>query len=126
MKAKKIFKPKKFSNPQKNSRTQTKIDLIKFFSNFEIIILDGELLIEAVQSGKIDQVEFLLSIKSLDVNYRRVATGQTALMYCKCPHIAKLLLKQGAGECSIYINHSILISFFKFRGYLSAHMILYL
>jgi DNA polymerase III epsilon subunit-like protein len=57
---------------------------------------DGELLIEAVQSGKIDQVEFLLSIKSLDVNYRRVATGQTALMYCKCPHIAKLLLKQGA------------------------------
>ena len=71
------------------------------------MILDGELLIEAVQSGKIDQVEFLLSIKSLDVNYRRVATGQTALMYCKCPHIAKLLLKQGAGECTIYINHSI-------------------
>lgn len=56
---------------------------------------EGELLIETVRTGQFEQLEQMLHLTT-DVNYRRMGTGQTALMYCTCPQMAKLLLKLGA------------------------------
>merc|ERR1739838_41096 len=57
----------------------------------------GEELIDAVRVCQIDTLQHLFRTRRhLDVNYRRLGTGQTALMYCTCPQKARILLKQGA------------------------------
>lgn len=56
----------------------------------------GELLLKTVQCGNYEELKILLSVRSVDVNYRSLTTGQTALMHCSSAKIAELLLLHGA------------------------------
>jgi len=57
----------------------------------------GEELIDAVRVCALDTLAHLLRTRRhVDVNYRRLGTGQTALMYCTCAQKARVLLKAGA------------------------------
>ena len=70
----------------------------------------GELLLKTVQCGNYEELRILLSVPSVDVNYRSLSTGQTALMHCTSSRIAELLLQHGAGSLNrqVYLsNHKI-------------------
>jgi len=69
---------------------------LDFRLNF--VVLVGELLLKKVQCGNYEELKILLSVRSVDVNYRSLTTGQTALMHCKNSQIAELLLQHGAGR----------------------------
>ena len=83
----------------------------KKFGNFQTKFSAGEELIDAVRVGSVDRVSGLVRVGQLDVNYRRLGSGQTPLMYTQCPTIAKLLLRHGAGITRI--NWKIFELFFR-------------
>ena len=62
------------------------------------------MLILAAQCGNADEVNSLISVHQVDVNYRSLSTGQTALMHARNPKVADLLLRNGAGEFKTFQN----------------------
>ena len=59
------------------------------------------MLILAAQCGNADEVNSLISVHQVDVNYRSLSTGQTALMHARNAKVADMLLRNGAGELKI-------------------------
>ena len=72
-------------------------DCIDSSFRHDLCCLVGELLLKTVQCGNYEELKILLSVRSVDVNYRSLTTGQTALMHCSSAKIAELLLLHGAG-----------------------------
>ena len=59
------------------------------------------MLILAAQCGNADEVNSLISVHQVDVNYRSLSTGQTALMHARNAKVADMLLRNGAGELKV-------------------------
>ena len=75
-------------------RKVKKISLDEIFSA-------GHMLILAAQCGNADEVNSLISVHQVDVNYRSLSTGQTALMHARNAKVADMLLRNGAGKLKV-------------------------